>query len=242
MLVEQVRNDNAFGNFSYLLACPRRKAALAIDPYSPEASMAAMERRGWTLRAIINTHAHFDHTHGNAELAARTGAPLLVSRSLSDQIDGADELVEPDGTIAVGDEVLRILFTPGHTMGHVCLLADGAWPVLISGDTIFNAGVGNCGNGGDVDTLFDTITRLAATLPDDCQVYPGHNYAMKNLAFAVRVEPDNVDVLKALETYAEGPDGSWFVSTIGQEKRINPFFRCADRAGFRHLRQERDRW
>ena len=242
MLVEQIRNNNEFGNFSYLLACPRRREALAVDPYTPAAAVAGAALRGWTIRTIINTHDHFDHTHGNAELAALTGARLLVSRSLADLIDGADQLVDPEDVISVGDEVLRVLFTPGHTMGHICLLTNGLQPALISGDTIFNAGVGNCRNGGDVDTLFDTITRLASTLPDECLIYPGHNYALKNLAFAVDVEPDNADARAALAAYENASEGTWQPSTIREEKRTNPFFRCTDPARFRDLRGQRDKW
>jgi len=253
MQIRQVQNNNSYGNFSYLLGCPIRREAVAVDPYVPNACEQEAKRNGWTITAIINTHDHFDHTYGNAELASNTGARLIVSRSLEDTIEGADEFVEPEGSYAFGDEEIRIMFTPGHTMGHVCLLVDAGNPVLISGDTIFNAGVGNCKNGGDPDILFGTIARLSDELPENCLIYPGHNYALKNLSFALEVDPKNTEATRLLAEYENAPDGYWTPSTIGQERLVNPFFRCvrqskaldgklAARDEFKRLRQLRDSW
>lgn len=206
MLVRRVWNNNKYGNFSYLVGCPRKKVALVVDPYTPELCVAAANQSGWKISAILNTHEHFDHTYGNTDLAEQTGARLLVSRTLADRIDGADEVVEVERPVVIGDGVLQILHTPGHTMGHICVLVTGVQPALIAGDTLFNAGVGNCRNGGDVDALFETIARLARELPGDCLIYPGHDYAMKNLAFALHVDPDNAEARRMLSTYENTSD------------------------------------
>lgn len=254
MLVRRVWNDNKYGNFSYLIGCPRTKVALAVDPYTPRLCMDAADELGWKISAIINTHEHFDHTHGNADLVAETGARLLVSRTLAEKIEGADEIVEVERAVAIGDGEVKILHTPGHTMGHICLLisASGARPAVITGDTLFNSGVGNCRNGGDVDALFATIARLAAELPDDCLVYPAHDYAIKNLQFAQHVDPDNAESLRMLATCESMDDRSGFVTSMADEKRVNPFLRCLDPKGrldrtetkeqFKRLRRARDAW
>ena len=76
-------------------------------------------------------------------------------------------------------------------MCHICLRSHGDQPALFSGDTLFNAGAGNCHNGGDPTTLYATFADQLARLPDDTRVYPGHDYIENNLRFTLEREPDN---------------------------------------------------
>src|SRR5690606_714728 len=86
---------------------------------------------------------------------------------------------------------LQCLDTPGHTMSHVCLFAHTDQPALFSGDTLFNAGAGNCHNGGDPVALYETFATRLAHLPETTRVYPGHDYLLNNLGFTLAREPGN---------------------------------------------------
>ena len=99
-------------------------------------------------------------------------------------IGGVDRGLARGDVIKVGRTVeLEVLDTPGHTRSHVCLLAHGDAPALFCGDTLFNAGAGNCHNGGDPGLLYETFVNQLARLPDTTRVFPGHEYMARNLAF-----------------------------------------------------------
>ena len=115
--------------------------------------------------------------------------------------------------------------TPGHTMSHVCLLSRTDQPALFCGDTLFNAGAGNCHNGGHPNELYQTFVSQLNVLPEHTLIYPGHDYLANNLGFTLDREPNNSDA-KALLAIAEqqNPENA-MVTTLQQEKRINTFFR-----------------
>ena len=114
---------------------------------------------------------------------------------------GIDRGLRADDVVRVGKTVeLECLDTPGHTMSHVCLLAHGDSPAIFSGDTLFNAGAGNCHNGGHPEELYQTFADQLARLPDETRVYPGHDYLANNLRFTLDREPDNVAAARTLAT------------------------------------------
>jgi hydroxyacylglutathione hydrolase len=128
--------------------------------------------------------------------------------------------------VKVGRVELESLDTPGHTMSHVCLLSHTDQPALICGDTMFNAGAGNCHNGGHPAELYHTFTGQIAKLPDDTQIYPGHDYLTNNLEFTLSREPNNTAAKAMLDKLQDthDPDNAT-ITTLGQEKEINTFFR-----------------
>jgi hydroxyacylglutathione hydrolase len=102
---------------------------------------------------------------------------------------------------------------------------NGNTPALFCGDTLFNAGAGNCHNGGDAGLLYETFVNQLARLPDNTRVYPGHDYMARNLAFTLDREPGNLDAAKALPVAkAQKPEDA-LVTTLGEEKRVNAFLR-----------------
>ncbi len=226
MIVEQIWTANAYRNFNYLIACPQSGEALAVDPLDHRKCLALARDRGWDITQILNTHEHGDHTGGNRAMIAATGAKLLAHHNAKDRIPGIDRGLEAGDVIKVGNLVeLECLDTPGHTMSHVCLLSHGDEAALFCGDTLFNAGAGNCHNGGHPSELYDTFARQLAALPDSTRVFPGHDYIENNLRFTLDREPDNGRAEQLLgDVAAQDPDAA-LVSTLGLEKEINTFFR-----------------
>jgi hydroxyacylglutathione hydrolase len=177
MIVERIWTGNAYRNFNYLIACPETGEALAIDPLDHEKCLAAAKAKGWQITQILNTHEHRDHTGGNEAMVAATGARLLAHFKAGARIAGVDRGVKAGDVIKVGKRVeLECMDTPGHTMCHICLRSHTDQPALFSGDTLFNAGAGNCHNGGDPSELYATFVGQLAKLPDDTKIYPGHDY------------------------------------------------------------------
>ncbi len=226
MLVEQVWTGNAYRNFNYLVACPETGDALAIDPLDFQKCLAAAERHGWKIRQILNTHEHGDHTGGNKGMVAATGATIIAHANAKSRIPNMDRGVGAGDVIRVGESVdLECLDTPGHTMSHICLLSKTDQPALFSGDTLFNAGAGNCHNGGHPSELYETFENQLEKLSDDTLIYPGHDYLVNNLQFTMDREPDNATAQKMLANYENQDPADALVTTLAQEREVNTFFR-----------------
>ena len=237
MLVERIWSGNALRNFHYLIACAETGEALAVDPLEWQLCLDAARRRGWEITQIVNTHEHGDHTGGNAGLKAATGARVLAHAGAAARIGGVDRGLARGDVIRVGRTVeLECLDTPGHTMTHVCLLAHAGHPALFCGDTLFNAGAGNCYNGGQPEALYDTFVTQLARLPEDTRVYPGHEYLARNLEFTLDREPDNAAAPGLLATARGHDPAAAVVTTLGEEKRINVFFRLQNPSVIARLR------
>lgn len=239
MFVEQIWTANAYRNFNYLIADPETGEALAIDPLDYRKCLDAAKRRGWQVTQILNTHEHGDHIGGNKAMVAATGAKLLAHRNAKDKIPGIDVGLDAGDVIKVGKTVeLESLDTPGHTMSHVCLLSRTDQPALFCGDTLFNAGVGNCHNGGHPEALYDTFVSQLAKLPDDTKIFPGHDYIENNLEFTLDREPDNGDAADLLKKINGQDTNDPLVSTLGLEKEVNTFFRLHSPSVIKRLRDE----
>ncbi len=226
MIVEQIWTGNAYRNFNYLIACPETGDALAIDPLDFQQCLAVAAERGWSITQILNTHEHSDHIGGNKGVVRATGAKIIAHSNAAGRIPNIDRGVGAGDVIKVGHSVeLECLDTPGHTMSHICLLSKTDQPALFSGDTMFNAGAGNCHNGGHPDELFDTFERQLAKLGDDTLLYPGHDYLLNNLGFTLDREPDNALAQKMIEDYSDQDPSNALITTFAQEKEINIFLR-----------------
>jgi hydroxyacylglutathione hydrolase len=140
--------------------------------------------------------------------------------------------------IKIGRTVeLEALDTPGHTMAHVCLLSRTDRPALFCGDTLFNAGAGNCHNGGHPNELYQTFAEQLARLPDHTLIYPGHDYIANNLRFTLDREPDNGRARSLLDEVATQDPNRALVSTLALEKEINTFFRLQSPSVIARLRE-----
>jgi hydroxyacylglutathione hydrolase len=238
MIVEQIWTANAYRNFNYLIACPETGEALAIDPLDHAKCLAKAKEKGWSITQILNTHEHGDHTGGNQQVVAATGAKVLAHKNAKSRIPGMDRGLGAGDIIKVGRTVeLECMDTPGHTMCHICLRSHGDKPALFCGDTLFNAGAGNCHNGGHPNELYNTFANQLDKLPETTLIYPGHDYIANNLGFTLDREPDNAkarDLLPAMK--AQDPNNP-LVTTLKLEREINTFFRLSSPTVIARLRE-----
>ena len=190
MFLKQLEVAN-FSVFAYLLAGDSGGDGLVIDPAADiDKIIALADKQKIAIKYIVNTHAHVDHVMGNEEMKRKTGAkiiihdedaPLLtrIPRSMLLMFGGrpsppADQTVKDGDLIRVGNLTLKVLHTPGHSPGGICLHSDSA---VFTGDTLFVGGVGRTdlpGSSGPL--LLQSIKTKLLTLPDETIVYPGHNY------------------------------------------------------------------
>ncbi len=209
--------DNTF----YAVGDDELREGFLIDPFDASSVLKALDELGWKVTGVINTHGHWDHVGGNDTVRERCNATIYAHPQ--EEVPFSTPI---GNTVDIAGTTYEVLRTPGHRPGHVCLRGGGN---LFTGDTLFTAGCGNPKFGGNVDDLFDSLMRLRA-LDDDLIVYPGHNYAEKNLGFAAEWEPDNGAIAEAREKFREDAEaGRPHCSTIGGEKRWNPFFRLDSR-------------
>ena len=214
-------------NYGFLLHDPETGETATID--TPEAGkiLAEAEAKGWTITQIWNTHWHPDHAGGNAEIVAKTGARVVGPEEV-DRIGAApDRILHEGDTVELGGLRARVIETPGHTLGHIVFhLAEQK--IAFVGDTLFALGCGRLFEGTPAQ-MWDSLGKLRA-LPDDTVVYCAHEYTASNAAFALSVDSGNADLVAyADEVKAKrAQEIATVPTTIGKEKRANPFLRADD--------------
>tara|TARA_R110000868_G_scaffold42681_5_gene144045 strand:+ start:3228 stop:4010 length:783 start_codon:yes stop_codon:yes gene_type:complete len=226
-LVHQIYAHNSLRNFNYLIETA--DFFVAIDPYDAHQVIEFINKTQKSLRWIINTHEHHDHIRGNSELRTKYEAKVLAHHNAEASIPMLDRGLKAGDQIDLcGVWSLSVLDTPGHTFSHICLLLKEGERVraAFTGDTLFNAGVGNCHNGGDPKILFQTIRDYFMTLADDVVIYPGHDYLRNNLGFTLDREPGNKTAKDWFERHNKIDQNSEFwLTKMGEEKKINTFLR-----------------
>jgi len=238
VIVKQIWTANNYRNFNYLIACAETGEALAVDPLDHEKCLDAAKDAGWQITQILNTHEHRDHTGGNDAVVRATGAAILAHRNARDSIPAMQRGLGAGDVVKVGKTVeLEVLDTPGHTMTHVCLRSHTDQPALFCGDTLFNAGAGNCHNGGHPSELYKTFSEQLERLPPSTRIYPGHDYIENNLKFTLDREPDNRDAADMLRRVAGHDPATAFVTTLDIERTINTFLRLSSPTVIAKLRE-----
>jgi hydroxyacylglutathione hydrolase len=239
VIVEQIWTANNFRNFNYLIACPETGEALAIDPLDSDKCLNKAKERGWEITQILNTHHHHDHIDGNQAVVDATGAKVIAHAQASDEIPGMDVGLKAGDVVKVGKSVeLEALDTPGHTMSHICLLSQTDVPALFAGDTMFNAGAGNCKGGGHPDALYSTFSAQLNRLPGQTLIYPGHDYIVNNLEFTLDREPDNEKAKEILSGLKDYDPNQPMVTSLDIEKEVNTFFRLDSESIITQLRNK----
>ena len=176
--IEQIQVGE-MANFTYLVIDEEEKEIAIIDPsWDLDKIFEIIKRNSYSVKFIINTHTHFDHVLGNEKVLAITNCQIVQHENSMDRHDIA---VKDGDRIRVGNIVIDILHTPGHSKDSICLIVDSK--IIFTGDTLF---VGNCGRidlpGGNVNEMYDSLLRRIIKLNDELILYPGHNYGMKTVS------------------------------------------------------------
>lgn len=198
---------NKMDVFCYLVGDEDSSTCALIDPAFETARILGIAKeKGYQITHVINTHCHSDHTAGNAAVIAATKAKLLIherdarilgkmlnrgfSRILGGKASPRPDILLKDGDmIAIGNTVLKVIHTPGHTPGGICLLAEGN---LFTGDTLFVGAVGRTDlPGGSYKQLSRSIRDRIYTLPDETVIWPGHDYGSSPVSSVLREKKDN---------------------------------------------------
>ena len=242
-------------NFGVLLHDARYGATLAIDAPEDEAVMRALMERSWKLSQILVTHKHADHIAGIPALKAAYSCEVIGPEESAAETGLYDRTVKDGDVLDFAGTEIRVLATPGHTLDHVSywLPQDGR---VFVGDTIFSLGCGRVIEGTHA-MMWDSIRRLRE-LPDETELYCGHEYTHANARFAITVDPGNEKLAARMAEVERlrAAGQATLPTTIGLEKRTNPFLR-ADRPAvataiglrgaapgevFAELRQRKDRF
>ncbi|XP_058270597.1 hydroxyacylglutathione hydrolase, mitochondrial isoform X2 [Hemibagrus wyckioides] len=217
-------------NYMYLVIDEQSKEAIAVDPAVPHRLLEIVNREGVTLTAVLTTHHHWDHARGNEALLK--DLPELQVYGGDERITGLTHKVTNGQELKFNTINVRCLFTPCHTSGHMCyfLWEDNCpdSPAVFTGDTLF---VGGCGKffEGTAEQMYHNLTEVLGTLPQDT-VFCGHEYTIKNLKFAMLVEPENERVKEKLSwaRARDDDDKPTVPSTLLEEFEYNPFLRLSE--------------
>ena len=194
-------------NFAYLAGDEQSKKALLVDPaYNQKKVLSLVGEHGLDVIYVANSHGHYDHSKLSKKMASATGAQVVAHTSSA----GSGQLGVDDGDeLELGLLRVRILHTPGHTSDGICLLVDNK---LMTGDTLFVGKVGGTDYAAQAKAEYDSLFGKLLKLPDEVEVWPGHDYGAR-------------------------PN-----STIGDERRENPFLLCPSFEAFVDLKRNWGRY
>lgn len=216
-------------NLGVLLHNPETGMTASIDAGDAGAIEAALTENNWKLTHIMITHHHADHIAGIERLKERYHAYVYASALDEHRIPLVDEFVFEGDQVWFGDILFDVIETPGHTNGHIAYYCRRE-NVVFTGDTLFSLGCGRLIEG-TAAQMWASLGKLSF-LPDETQVYCGHEYTLANARFALGVDPENAALAaRAAEVEALRDQGSFALpTTIGAEKATNPFMRAAQPA------------
>ncbi|EGZ10528.1 hypothetical protein PHYSODRAFT_520173 [Phytophthora sojae] len=185
-------------NYAYLLIDPSNRVAAAVDPVDAAKVYARAKELQVTISTILTTHSHWDHTGGNNDLRGliqqKENREIPVVGGRGNAVEAQSQTVTDGDVVTVGELQVKVYFTPCHTRDHVLFHCQDA---LFTGDTLFVAGCGRFFSGNPAEMHY-ALNEVVAALPEETQIYCGHEYTASNLRFAAHVEPENEVVQKKL--------------------------------------------
>jgi hydroxyacylglutathione hydrolase len=215
-------------NYMYLVIDKKTREAAAVDPAEPEKLLSEAKKEGVTVNSVLTTHHHWDHSSGNEKIVELLGKKLIVYGG-DDRIPAMTKKVTHGDEFKIGSLMVKALFTPCHTSGHICyhVTADEDPPgAVFTGDTLF---VGSCGKffEGTANQMYTAMYDILGKLPEDTKVYCGHEYGLMCMKYCVFVEPSNQRANEKLIWAQEQRQNNLptVPSTIADEKLYNPFMR-----------------
>jgi hydroxyacylglutathione hydrolase len=216
-------------NFGVLLHDDVSGKTASIDAPETEAVLKALSDKNWALDELFITHWHADHVEGNLPLKERFNCRITGPEKEAAKIPGIDTTVSGGDVIEFAGKRIEVIDCPGHTLGGISYYVPQD-KLLFAADTLFALGCGRLLEG-TPDDMWTSLSKLMA-LPDDTAVYCGHEYTMSNAKFALTIDPENAElVARSQKIQAQRERGeATLPTTIGLEKRTNPFLRPHDPA------------
>ncbi|XP_011494383.1 PREDICTED: hydroxyacylglutathione hydrolase, mitochondrial [Ceratosolen solmsi marchali] len=218
-------------NLMYIIIDKETNTAAVIDPINPNVVINVIKKLKCKLTTALITHHHWDHAGGNKQL--KYLIPQLSIYGKDERIEGLTCQIDDQHVITLGNLNINCLHTPCHTAGDISyyVTKEGYNPVLFTGDTLF---VGGCGKffEGTAEDMYNNLIGIFSKLPDETQIYCGHEYTVENLKFGIHVEPDNESSKEKLIWASKQQKQLLYTvpSTIESEKLTNPFMRvCEER-------------
>ena len=225
-------------NYSYLIIDSNKNTAV-VDPGEAQPIINIIEKQKLNLKYILNTHHHFDHIGGNAELKKKYSAKILGFKNDKHRISDIDFLLKDNEIWKSGKFEAKIIHIPGHTSGHIAFHFYKN-KILFSGDTLFSLGCGRIFEGTHQE-MFNSLNKIKS-LPNETKVYCGHEYTVNNSKFCIQYDSDNLNLKKKIKDINKKIiNGSPTIpSTIKEELDCNIFLRTKDLETFSKLRDLKD--
>lgn len=211
-------------NFGVLIHDPEAGVTASIDAPDAKAILARAEAKGWTLTHLLVTHHHGDHTGGNLALKETTGCTIVGPKAEAERIPGIDVEVGEGDVVRFGSFDIKVIDTPGHTIGHIAYWIPEAKVVFV-GDTLFSLGAGRVFEG-NAEMMWRSLQKLMR-LPPDTEIYCGHEYTQANARFALTLEPDNLALVNRAKEVDRLRDENkpTLPTRLDRELETNPFLR-----------------
>ncbi len=209
-------------NYGFLIHDPASAQTACVDTPDADAIDRELEKCGWRLTHILNTHHHWDHAGGNLQLKAAHGCTIVGAAHDAERIPGIDIRVQEGDVFQFGQHDFRVLETPGHTSGHIVYYVPDQ-RLLFAGDTIFSAGCGRLFEGSP-GQMWHSLKKIK-DLPEDTQIYCAHEYTLNNLEFARTLDRHNPD-LEAYYTEVKklrSENRPTIPTILRLELKVNPF-------------------
>jgi len=226
-------------NYSYLIIDEEKNTACVIDPSEPDPIIEYLENNKIKLQFILNTHHHYDHVGGNKKLKEKYGASVVGYAGDKQRIPEIDTLLNDQETWINENFEAKIIYIPGHTLGHICFYFYKEESVF-TGDTLFSLGCGRIFEG-TYSQMFNSLMKLKE-LPQNTKVYCGHEYTKKNSDFCMVHDASNENLkAKIHDIDVKLKDGLPTIpSTIKDELECNIFLRSNNVKSFSKLRDLKD--
>ncbi len=212
-------------NYGFLVHEPQNGLTACIDTPDARVILAELERKGWTLTHIFNTHHHDDHAGGNLDVKRATGCTIIGNGNDAKRIPGIDVTVTDGDSFDFGGHTVQVLETPGHTVGHIVYYIPDQSLAFV-GDTLFAMGCGRLFEGSPAQ-MWDSLSRIRRW-PDDTRIYCAHEYTLANGRFALSVDAGNEALKSRMDEVAEKRRNNQptVPTTMKLERETNPFLRA----------------
>lgn len=227
-------------NYAWLMIDEKSKNAVIVDPGDAKPILQFLKERRISLKAILITHFHSDHINGITELKNIFECKVYAPLKEADKIPDIDQTVHEGDIISlegIGD--VQVIETPGHTLGSICYYISDL-KLIFTGDTLFSLGCGRLFEGTPAQ-MFNSLNKIAA-LPEDINVYCGHEYTVDNGRFALSVFPNYQPLRNRLENVKQLREQRLptLPVLLSEEKRTNPFLLAKNITEFTDFRRGKD--